>query len=98
MEGKAVRPGSFRGSYVSDSKSYLQGAKATEFHAGNKNTLLLVDMVRSILKLFPCFFPSEMVPQFLATFYFVLFLQVSFKTSKVDDYYIYSYVFEEDLK
>ena len=44
------------------------------------------------------FFPSEMVPQFLATFYVVLFLQVSFKTSKVDDYYIYSYVFEEDLK
>jgi len=47
---------------------------------------------------FPCFFPCEMVPQFLATFYVLLFLQVSFKTSKVDDYYIYSYVFEEDLK
>ena len=50
---------------------------------------------------FWCFFhvfPSEMVSQFLDTFYFLLFLQVSFKTSKVDDYYIYSYVFEEDLK
>ena len=33
-----------------------------------------------------------MMPQFLATFYFLFFLQVSFETSKVDDYYVYSYV------
>ena len=71
---------------------WLQGAKATEFHAGNKNTLSLVDLVRSILRLFSWFFPSKMMPQFMATFYFLFFLQVSFETSKVDDYYVYSYV------
>ena len=32
------------------------------------------------------------MPQFMATFYFLFFLQVSFETSKVDDYYVYSYV------